>query len=314
MRLTLIHNPTAGSGRPSGDELVSWLRAVGYDVRYQSTKADGVEHALDDPGDLVLVAGGDGAVADVAKRLVGRGTPLGILPIGTANNIAHSLGVHGSPRELVDALRPERLPRAQHAALTVGVARAPWGESRFVEAAGVGLFTALLRDADRAKHKRRRANTAGRTDKVEQGRRRLRRVFDSALARRRLVEADGEDLSGNYLMAEVLIVPSIGPRVTLAPQAGRGDGYLSLVLLPEVDRAAFGEYLTALAGRRDAVSPLAVRRVRRACLSWEPGDGHLDDEPWPRASAAPSDVGDPSYAKVEIAILDPPLDVFTVRG
>jgi len=51
--------------------------------------------------DLILVAGGDGTVTKVARRLVAMKSeiPLAVLPVGTANNFARSLGFCLSKKE-----------------------------------------------------------------------------------------------------------------------------------------------------------------------------------------------------------------------
>ena len=66
MRATLLHNPDAGDGSATKAELRDALRAAGFDIRYHNTHDDDVERALREPADLVVVAGGDGAVGKVA--------------------------------------------------------------------------------------------------------------------------------------------------------------------------------------------------------------------------------------------------------
>ena len=73
MRVTLIHNP--GAGRQGAGEaaiLRRLLEESGCDVRYQSPSEPGWKRALAKPADLVVVAGGDGTVARVTRRMVGR--------------------------------------------------------------------------------------------------------------------------------------------------------------------------------------------------------------------------------------------------
>jgi len=83
VRVTLIHNPGAGKqGKQNGEQIVELLEAAGHDVRYQSSKDDGWKNALKKPADLVAVAGGDGTVARVARRMAGRGIPVAALPSG----------------------------------------------------------------------------------------------------------------------------------------------------------------------------------------------------------------------------------------
>jgi diacylglycerol kinase family enzyme len=124
--VTLVQNPQSGTGGSDRDRLVRLLGDEGFSVTYCSTKEKGWEHVLDDPGDLVLVAGGDGTVGHVAERLVGRGVPLAVLSRGTANNIAKSLGLTGSPEDTVAGLR-----RAVPRPLDAGTVRGRWGAPAF---------------------------------------------------------------------------------------------------------------------------------------------------------------------------------------
>ncbi|MBA3895362.1 MAG: diacylglycerol kinase, partial [Gemmatimonadales bacterium] len=105
MRVTLVHNPGAGDERHSAKRIMRELEEAGYDARLESIKKQDLGEALEDPGDLVVVAGGDGSIKKVAIAMAGRGVPLAILPIGTANNIAKSLGALGSMGELIEGWR-----------------------------------------------------------------------------------------------------------------------------------------------------------------------------------------------------------------
>src|SRR5260221_3875158 len=158
VRITLIHNP--GAGRQHADDaakLEKFLRDHGHEVRYQSAKEDGWKRALKKPADLVVVAGGDGTVGKVARRMVGRGVPVGVLPSGTANNIARTLGLLDRPfEELVRAWeRPRRVK------LDVGIAAGPWGERYFIEGVGAGLFASLLASSSGKKAKKKKKGKAG---------------------------------------------------------------------------------------------------------------------------------------------------------
>ena len=101
MQITLVHNPEAGDASHTRRQLTRLLEDQGYRVAYQSIKESDWERGLTEPGDFVVVAGGDGAVAQVARALVARAVPIAILPLGTANNVARTLGIDGSVERLI---------------------------------------------------------------------------------------------------------------------------------------------------------------------------------------------------------------------
>src|SRR5690349_15998115 len=95
MDVTLVHNPSSGDENHDADRIRSRIEDAGHRPRYQSVLEEHWEDVLERQTDLVVVAGGDGTVGDVMRLLAGRATPLTILPAGTANNIAASLGLSG---------------------------------------------------------------------------------------------------------------------------------------------------------------------------------------------------------------------------
>jgi diacylglycerol kinase family enzyme len=290
VRITLVHNPTAGSQEHSAADLVGLVRAAGHDVRYCSTKDEGLERMLADPGDLVLVAGGDGTVADVCRRLVGRRISLAILPLGTSNNVANALGVDRDPKAVVAGLQHGR-----QTPLDIAMARGPWGSGRWIESAGLGVFGAMLRDA---------AKDDAPTDRRTSGVRRLQRELARLRPRHCAVAADGKDCSGSFLVLAAMNIACIGPRVCLANAADPGDGWLDLVMVHAGDREALDRWLAhQLDKGKEAVPPVEVRRVRRLRMEWDPGTGHLDDHAWPDGAA------ENSRSWVELEITDPPQTV-----
>ena len=116
------------------------IQSAGHKVKYQSSKEKDWKKALRKSCDIIAVAGGDGTVGKVARRLVGSPTPIAILPVGTANNIGHALGLTGR------ALEPLILEweSARRINFDIGEAEGPWGSNYFVEGVGVGLFAATM--------------------------------------------------------------------------------------------------------------------------------------------------------------------------
>ena len=120
------------------------LKTAGFQPKYQSSKDD-YKQTLHKRWDLVIVAGGDGTVARVARHLHNRDIPLAILPIGTANNVARALGLN----DYIEALISQ-LPTAQPKRLDIGVARGPWGKRRFLEAVGFGTIAKAIAHTTRS--------------------------------------------------------------------------------------------------------------------------------------------------------------------
>ena len=97
-RMRLIFNPQSKGAREGTyplEEVVGCLRCygldVGVDVKTSGRAVRGFTKAAVKRGaDLVIVAAGDGTIEDVVGQLVGTKTALGIIPIGTMNNIARS--------------------------------------------------------------------------------------------------------------------------------------------------------------------------------------------------------------------------------
>jgi diacylglycerol kinase (ATP) len=304
MHALLIHNPASGSGSPTPSELTAWLRDVGLDVTYQSAKDNDFFRKLDGATDVVIAAGGDGTVTKIAKRLVGRDHPLGIIPLGTSNNVASAMGIRGDVPEIIAGLR-----MATRRKLDVPTARATWGNSRFIESAGLGAFAGVLRDAIRSSG-HAPTDMQG-TDDVETGGRRFQRVLRRRRPRRVRVEADGRDLSGHYVLVEAMNISQIGARARLAPAADPGDGLLDLVLVGAAHSESLGVYLDALADGEPSTPDLPTIRAKHVVIGWRIGAGHLDDKLWPLSTSAEDhlDADVASHPEVEIEVVEPAIEV-----
>jgi diacylglycerol kinase (ATP) len=259
MQGTLMHNPKSGDRTPSGKKLTRWLEALGYEVAYQSTKKKGWAKALEDPGDVVIVAGGDGTVNKVARHLLGTGTPVVILPLGSANNIARALRIHGKPRKLI-----AKLTSARRTEVDVGRVKASWGESPFFEGVGVGLFAEAMCLAD---SKQGTAHGTQRRRQFVRDLRFLNRALVDLEPRRWQIMIDGEDLSGDYLLCEVMNTGSVGPRLPLVRNADPTDGLLDVILVGEKQRDPLRRYLAARSTGEAQLPRLPVRRARRVLIS-----------------------------------------------
>jgi YegS/Rv2252/BmrU family lipid kinase len=138
--LIIIYNPTAGARRRS----VLWrvldiLAGNGVRVELAETcrrghAAEIAHRAAAEACRLVVAAGGDGTIAEVAAGLNGSDVPLGVVPMGTANVLARELGLPFAPERIAAALAFGRTR-----ALWPGIATGRAGERLFVQMLGVGL-------------------------------------------------------------------------------------------------------------------------------------------------------------------------------
>ncbi|HWH37596.1 MAG TPA: diacylglycerol kinase family protein [Candidatus Limnocylindrales bacterium] len=257
MRATLIHNPSAGDAELDESALKEMLSEAGFQVRYRSREEDWKKGLRDqEKSELVIAAGGDGTVTRVALELEGADIPLAILPLGTANNVARALGLVGSAQEIA-----ARWKAAQPRALDIGVVSASWGEYRFIESVGGGVFARLIASAG---DDSLRLMTGAKGDRALAV---LEDVLEEAEPSRWEIELDGRDLSGDYVAIEAMNMRFVGPKVPLAPDADPGDGLLDLVLIGSKERRLLLEYVGRRLREAAAEMPeLPVERGRHVRL------------------------------------------------
>ncbi len=293
MRVTLIHNPGAGRQGMTATALKKLLSSHGHEVRYRSQKEPGWKKALKKPADLVVVAGGDGTVARVARRMVCRGVPIALLPSGTANNIARTLGLVERPfKELVRGWEAARRVK-----LDVGTAAGPWGERYFVEGVGAGLFAGLLSNPVSPRLKKRK-------DAVEAGMRRLRREAAQREPLELAARLDGKNISGRYLLLEALNLCYVGPNLHLAHDKRPGDGELDVVLVSEDERERLLYYLEHWQDNRERLAVLPSRRGRHLEIEWTGFELHIDDKLKPAEDAKPKEIAGPVDVRLDGATVE----------
>ena len=298
MRILLVHNPKAGSEEHEGEDFIKALKKAGHKAIYQSSKEKGIAKALKKRVDLILVAGGDGTVTKVARRLVAMKSeiPLAVLPLGTANNFARSLGFCLSKKELI-----EQLNDGECDTFDVGLARGPWGKRYFFEGAGAGLFADYLR-APKKDEPKSKAEAMRRHVKE------LRRRLQTYQARRWEIEVDGSDLSGRYLLWHAMNIRSVGPVLTLAADAKTTDGTFDFVGALEQDRALLLDYLGARVVGKGRKFPLRAKRFTRMRLHWKEWPLHFDDALWPA-----EDEKAPKQCEIEVRVKNAALRIWRIE-
>ncbi|MFS0704596.1 diacylglycerol kinase family protein [Cellulomonas sp. 179-A 9B4 NHS] len=264
-RLGLVVNPAAGRGRgaAAGRRTHALLAAAGHDVHDLSAPTlaratDRARAAVLAGVDALVVVGGDGMVHLGADVLAGTGVPLGVVPVGTGNDVARAVGL---PRADVDGAVAAVLAGLGDGPVALDAVRVgpPGGPVREWYA---GVLSCGLDAAVNA-----RANTL----RWPHGTARYVRALVPELARfrpygYRVTLDDGVWESGGTLVA-VANTAWFGGGLRIAPGADPTDGLLDVVLAGPFTRAgAVGIFPGLYHGRHVRDPRVRVVRSRRVVV------------------------------------------------
>lgn len=275
MKAILVHNPTAGAGEHSKKSLTKKLESAGYEVKYFSTDIPGWERFTSHEANVIFVAGGDGTVQKLAAALLKAGdqvkkVPVQILPMGTANNIAATLKLDDPVEELV-AYR-------NTIGFDVGKVSGAGDANFFIEALGFGIFPRLVKIMEEKEEENGELDPDVELRKSLQE---LLKIVNDYEAREAIIIADEEEITGKFLLVELMNIRFIGPHFELAPGANTGDGNFELIAVPEDARQDLAEYIQDLIENRKK-RPLEnfsfFKKVKEVRIKWMGEDMHVDDE------------------------------------
>ena len=289
-RVTLVQNPSARAGAAAQRKLFQALERTGHQVRSVEPDKE-LGKNLAKRTDVVIAAGGDGTVLGVARRLVYTKVPLVILPLGTANNLARTLGMPNDLDVLMDLLEEphERL-------LDIGVATGNWGERYFCESAGVGWFCDALQAeiSESDKEPERAVNV-------------LRDKVLNYKPHYWTVTIDGKDASGEYLSVDVLNAKYVGPNLKLGQRADPFDGVLEVVLIKPTDLRRFTSYLKALQTKPETPPPpFMTRKAKHVHFVLEEEKIRIDDAVRPKVGSQNSHFADLRLLQGAVRLWLPP--------
>ena len=220
---------------------------------------------------MVAIAGGDGAVRKMLRKLAGRPrVPVLILATGTANNIARSLGCDGPWEEAVASM-DRRTPRPFR------FGRVACGEvdDWFFESVGLGLFAGFLHLAEGDPRlvdflTRRRAS--------ERDYAALAHMAGEVPAIELTLVSGERQLRETCVWLEVLNIPAMGPRLALADAECMG-GEIHVALVPESKRDELVAYFEGLLNREEVSFPGIIwTGGPELRIAWPGGEYHVDDE------------------------------------
>jgi diacylglycerol kinase (ATP) len=114
-RVLLLVNRHARQGQKRLLEAINCLQKFGWELIEESTENPKhlahIIHKYKNHVDLVIVGGGDGTLNAVVDALLETQLPLGILPLGTANDLARTLGISNSLPEACQTIASGELRR-----------------------------------------------------------------------------------------------------------------------------------------------------------------------------------------------------------
>jgi diacylglycerol kinase (ATP) len=265
----LLHNPSAGDGDHTVEELVSIIESAGFECSHDSTKTIKNQEIDTRNVDIVALAGGDGTIRKVAKKLLEEHVPIGLFPKGTANNIAKTLGIPDDPAAIVSGWKKNKVKP-----FDIGRISGMEEETFFLEGFGYGVFP-LLMDAMKSEEKKIDDDPEA---KLHTALEFLHDIVSIAAAVKCDVTVDGKDYSGNFLLAEVMNTRSIGPNLNLSPLGDPGDGIFEVVLISEANRDKFLNYLESKVEGEEKLTFFTMLKGKQIRIFWHGTNLHIDDE------------------------------------
>lgn len=274
MNTRLIVNPT--SGPVENPELLTDLAEA---LQTQGIQADICTTTPDEDGEglaadavkagakLVIVAGGDGTIEAVARGLAHTQTMLGIIPLGTRNNIAASLNI---PNDLTQAI--QTLAEGEHGRFDMGKANNRY----FMEVVGVGLEASLFPCGDEVKEGIKKNYLVA-----------LKSIFSGVKTflqfspHRLVLRFDGRRMRRlRTLQVNICNSPRYGVEFALAPEAKMNDGKLDVIYIDNPSKwDHLRHFFTAMRGEQLPHKRLNTYRASKIEVrSYPPLDVHADGE------------------------------------
>lgn len=269
----LIVNPTAqsGEGEHAARAAEKLLRATlvdGPDVVRTSAAGHGSELAatLGARYQTVVALGGDGVIHEVVGGLMQLDAPqrpaLGVIPVGSGNDYARSLGVSSKVPQAVEQLC------SYPAQLTdLGVVNGQY----FMETLSFGLDAAI---ALGTMERRKKSGKSGTMLYLEEGIHQFLNHLDTYPFECSAVEADGTmnlRQSGNAILFAVQVGPTYGGGFNICPEAALDDGLLDICIAhgPVGVLRALKVFLSAKDGHHVNHPAIELRRVQELVVRFE---------------------------------------------
>ncbi|GAC1515378.1 MAG: lipid kinase YegS [Gemmatimonadaceae bacterium] len=249
---------------------MSWVRDRAQEVDVFVTHGDGDARrltlaAIARGATLVVAGGGDGTVNGVASAMVGGNVPLGIIPLGTANDFARQLGIPLDADHAMDVILRHKPSRVD-----VGVL----GGDVFVNISAGGVGAEATADT--------RSDAKGSLGAVAYAVTGIRKL--ASLEPRHLRFASpGWKWEGAVLAFAVANGRTAGGGIAIAPRASFVDGMLDLCIIAAMPRREFARLaIRVRQGQHVGAKGVQYRGVAELTVECDtPIHVNLDGEPRP---------------------------------
>ncbi|MDT7710514.1 MAG: diacylglycerol kinase [Pseudonocardiales bacterium] len=253
--------------------------------------------AVDKGADVVLACGGDGTVRAVAQALAGTGVAMGLVPHGTGNLLAKTLG---TPLELVPAVRLALT--GDDRPIDVGRVRVDGGEEEhvFLVMAGTGFDAAIMENTPEGLKSR-----VGPLAYVVSGLRAMR----GSRTRVTLTFDDGEPMRRRTRTVLVGNSGTLLGGLVLMPRAVIDDGRLDIINLAPKGMVGWVAVAARVASRKRRGNERVEHWQARSIVieADEPQPSQIDGDPVGDASELRMRV-EPRVLVVRVADAEPPVD------
>ena len=262
----LIVNPTAGRGR-AGREVGAirrLLAASGKSWSWRWTQATGdaermAREAAQAGVPLVVAVGGDGTVYEVANGILGTGATLGLIPFGTGNDLARTVGLFNN---LELACRTLTDGKTLHLDVGVMEGQGTDGPRRFLVVAGTGYVADVAQTVNRGVK-----FLSGSAAYVWGAITTLREFTPFHLT----LDVDGEKIETDAMFLAIANTPVTGGGMRLAPEARVDDGLLEVCLVGSVSKPTLLYELTRVFQGTHVNNPaVTMRRGTRITVDADP--------------------------------------------
>lgn len=265
----LIINPVSGtrSKEGLGKTVAKALGKKGIETEIRLTTAAGdaskfAREAVEKGYDSVIAAGGDGTVNEIAGALCHTDTTLGIVPLGSGNGLARTLGI---PQDVDEALKI--ICRHHSIKCDRGIVN---GKDPFYCTFGVGLDAAVSETFASMRHR-------GRTTYILS----IIREFVRYKSQPYALQINGKVITEKALLIAVCNASQYGNNAYIAPKAKLSDGLLDVTVIhsgsPLSSMLVGVDLMTGFLDRNTSIETFQVSGVAISRLT--DGPVHLDGEP-----------------------------------